>query len=60
MTPGGDLFMRKQDLQRQINELLTQQDQAKTIEEWLALEQKLMELREQYHTWVKTDDGHDN
>ena len=52
--------MRKQDLQRQINELLTQQDQAKTIEEWLALEQKLMELREQYHTWVKTDDGHAN
>ena len=52
--------MRKQDLQRQINEIMSQQDQAKTIEEWLALEQKLMELREQYHTWVKTDDGHDN
>jgi len=48
----------KKDLQRQIAEVLNQQENAKTIEEWLELEQKLMDLREQYHKWVKTDDGH--
>lgn len=48
------------ELLTELKEIQKKMDEAERIEEWLALEQKLMELREQYHTWVKTDDGHDN
>lgn len=45
----------KEDLERQIKEIEEQMEQAKRIEEWLELEHKLMDLREQLAKWVKTN-----